>query len=162
MPTAENPRVQDEGRHDSTRLGPRDDVQSLSRTECLALLAANSFGRVIVTFGREHRALVRPVNYGFDAPSQSVVFRTAPGTKLHALLHSRSACFEIDAIDATARSGWSVIVYGTAGTVFEPGDIRRLEARGLDSLAPGPRPEWIRVRATTVTGVRISDAPAAG
>jgi uncharacterized protein len=141
---------------------PRPRLTSLSRPECLTLLAANSFGRVIVTFGREHRPLIRPVNYVFDGPSQSVVFRTAPGTKLHALLHSRSACFEIDAIDDMARSGWSVIVYGIAETVRDPGDIRRLEACGLDSLALGPRPEWIRVRATTVTGMRISEAPATG
>jgi nitroimidazol reductase NimA-like FMN-containing flavoprotein (pyridoxamine 5'-phosphate oxidase superfamily) len=147
---------------DLTPRPPRPRLTALSRPECLTLLAANSFGRVIVTIGREHRALIRPVNYVFDDSSQSVVFRTAPGTKLHALLRSRSACFEIDAIDATARSGWSVIVYGITETVLDPSDIRRLEACGLDSFAPGPRPEWIRVRATTVTGMRISDAPPAG
>jgi hypothetical protein len=28
-------------------------------------------------------------------------------------------------------------------------------------LAPGPEPGWIRVRATTITGVRIEPPPAA-
>lgn len=140
---------------------PSPRLLALSRPECLTLLAANSFGRVIVTVGPEHRALIRPVNYVFDGPSQSVAFRTAPGTKLHALLRSRSACFEIDAIDVTARSGWSVIVYGVTEATLDASEISRLEGSGLDSLAPGPRSEWIRVRATTVTGMRIHEPPAA-
>jgi hypothetical protein len=40
-----------------------------------------------------------------------------------------------------------------------PTAILRLERSGLDSLAPGPQPEWIRIRAATVTGMRIHAAP---
>jgi nitroimidazol reductase NimA-like FMN-containing flavoprotein (pyridoxamine 5'-phosphate oxidase superfamily) len=134
---------------------------ALARSECLTLLAARSFGRVIVTTGDEHRPLIRPVSYRFDHASQSVAFRTASGTKLHALLRSASACFEIDEIDAEARAGWSVIVYGITERVVHPTEILRLERFGLDSLAPGPQPDWIRVRATTITGMRIKQAPAA-
>jgi hypothetical protein len=54
-----------------------------------------------------------------------------------------------------------VVLYGIAEQVVHPSEIRRLERSGLDSLAPGPRPDWIRVRATTITGVRIQPPPAA-
>ena len=132
---------------------------TLPRAECLQRLAAASFGRVVVTVGAEHRPLVRPVNYLFDEAAQAVTFRTAPGTKLHALLHSATACFEIDGIDVDARTGWSVIVYGVTEPVVRPSEILGLERSGLDSFAPGPNPGWIRLRATTITGVRIERPP---
>ena len=133
---------------------------TLSRAECLELLAAGNVGRVVVTVGTEHRPLIRPVNYLFDQTTQAVTFRSAAGTKLHALLRSASACFEIDDVDTEARTGWSVIVYGVTEPVVHPTDILRLERSGLDSLAPGPQPDWIRIRATTITGVRIERPPA--
>ena len=115
---------------------------------------------VVATVSAEHRPLIRPVNYLFDQTAQAVTFRCAAGTKLHALLRSASACFEIDDHAAEARTGWSVVVYGVSEPVVRPTDILRLERSGLDSLAPGPHPAWIRIRATTVTGMRIHAAPA--
>lgn len=135
---------------------------TLPRAECLELLAAGSFGRVVVTVGADHRPLVRPVNYLFDPTAQAVTFRSSPGTKLHALLRSASACFEIDDVDVEARTGWSVIVYGVTEPVVHPNEILRLERFGLESFAPGPQPDWIRIRATTITGMRIEPPTAVG
>jgi uncharacterized protein len=128
---------------------------TLSRAQCLELLAGAHLGRVVVIVGAEHRPLIRPVNYLFDHTAQAVSFRCTAGTKLHALLRSASACFEIDDHDPEARTGWSVIIYGVSEPVAHPTDIQRLERSGLHSLAPGPTPEWIRIRATTVTETRI-------
>ncbi len=63
------------------------EMLELSREECLQLLAAHSFGRLAVNMG-ERAPVIRPVNYLFDKPSQSVVFRTAHGSKFHALLRA--------------------------------------------------------------------------
>lgn len=139
---------------------PAARAVTLSRADCLELLAATHLGRVVVTVGADHRPLIRPVSYLFDQTAQAVTFRCAAGTKLHALLRSASACFEIDEQNAEARTGWSVVVYGGSEPVVRPAEILRLEQSGLDSLAPGPRPKWIRIRATTVTGMRIHAAPA--
>ena len=49
--------------------------------------------------------VIRPVNYVFDQPSQSVVFRTALGSKFHALLKSADSAFEIDGVDEASRTG---------------------------------------------------------
>src|SRR5947209_13965495 len=81
----------------------------LSRDECLRLLAAHNFGRLAVAM---ETPVIRPVNYMFDESSQSVVFRTAEGSKFHALLLSTNAAFEIDGIDPGSRTGWSVIIVG--------------------------------------------------
>lgn len=125
----------------------------LSREECLDLLAAHRFGRLAVVMNG--LPLIRPLNYVFDRRVQSVVFRTAGGSKLHALLHAARASFEIDGIDEATRTGWSVIIQGVVAEMTMPGDLRHLNELGLEPWAPGPKPHWVRVRAWTVSGRRI-------
>ncbi len=126
----------------------------LSRDECLELLAGHSFGRLAVSMG-EGAPVIRPVNYLFDRPSQSVVFRTAPGSKFHALLRSADAAFEIDGTDEQSSTGWSVIIHGITEEVTNQGDIRRLDQLGLQPWAPGDKRHWMHIRARTVSGRRI-------
>jgi uncharacterized protein len=126
----------------------------LSREESLRLLAANRFGRLAVAMS-DGSPVIRPVNYVFDEPSQSVVFRTSAGSKLHAVLQAAEAAFEIDGIDERSRTGWSVIIRGVAEQVSNPTDIHRLDALGMTPWAPGHKRHWVRIRARTVTGRRI-------
>lgn len=104
--------------------------------------------------------LIRPVNYVFDDRSQSVVFRTAHGSKFHALLRSAHAAFEIDGIDEGERTGWSVIMRGVTDEIVGPTEVRRLENLGLELWAPGRKAHWMYIRAWTVSGRRIVLAPA--
>lgn len=126
----------------------------LSRVECLNLLRRTHFGRLGVSRG-EGAPIIRPLNYVFDPRSQSVVFRTAQGSKLHGLLRAKEAAFEIDGIEPGGRTGWSVVVIGVADEVTNPSEIRRLEQLGVEVWAPGPRSHWVRIRARTVSGRRI-------
>ena len=128
-------------------------MHELSREECLRLLAENRVGRLAVS-GKD-APVIRPVNYAFDEPSQSVVFRTAPGSKFYTLLRQNTAAFEVDGLDHQARSGWSVIVVGATEEVTSPADLRRLDGLELDQWAPGDKPHWVRIRAWTVSGRRI-------
>lgn len=130
------------------------EMLELSRDECLRLLASHSFGRLAVSMG-EGPPVIRPVNYVFDKPSQSVAFRTAPGSKFHALLRSADAAFEIDGIDEGSRTGWSVIMRGVTDEVTNPSQIRHLDGLGLEPWAPGPKRHWMHIRAWTVSGRRI-------
>lgn len=126
----------------------------LERSECLDLLAAHHFGRlaVVMTNGAP---MIRPVNYAFDQSSQSVVFRTARGSKLHALLRAAKAAFEIDGIDEQSRTGWSVVIEGVTAEVNRPHDVGRLNRLGIEPWAPGPKPHWVAIRAWTVSGRRL-------
>jgi nitroimidazol reductase NimA-like FMN-containing flavoprotein (pyridoxamine 5'-phosphate oxidase superfamily) len=108
----------------------------------------------------EGAPIIRPLNYVFDPRSQSVVFRTAEGSKLHGLLRAREAAFEIDGIDAGGRTGWSVVILGVAEEVTNTSELRRLEKLGLEVWAPGPRTHWVRIRARTVSGRRIASVAA--
>lgn len=130
------------------------EMIELGREECLELLATRNVGRVAVVMSNG-APVIRPVSYAFDPRSQSVVFRTAPGSKFHALVHAAKAAFEIDAIDETTRTGWSVIIEGVTAEVTVPRDIARLGQLGLEHWAPGPKPHWVQIRAWTVSGRRI-------
>lgn len=129
-------------------------MTELSREECLDLLASHSFGRLVVVLGNGS-PVIRPVNYVFDRRSQSVVFRSARGSKFHALLQAAKAAFEIDGIDDRTRTGWSVIIEGVTAEVTVPNGIGRLNRLGLQPWAPGPKPHWVHIRAWTVSGRRI-------
>ena len=124
----------------------------LTREECLALLASNSFGRLAVAMDSP---VIRPVNYVFDEPSQSVVFQTADGSKFHAMLINGNAAFEIDGIDPGSRTGWSVIINGMTEEITSPAELRRLNRLGLETWTPGRKAHWMRIRAWTVSGRRI-------
>jgi uncharacterized protein len=127
----------------------------LDRAECLRLLGATGLGRVVVSVPGWD-PVIRPVNYVFDQSSQSVLIRSAPGSKLFALLHSGRAAFEIDGIDRGERSGWSVIIIGVTEEITNPAELRRIDSLGLEPWAPGDKGQWIRIRANAVSGRRIS------
>lgn len=136
--------------------GASTEMHDLSREECLELLASHSFGRLVVTGARGNPPIIRPVNYVFDERSQSVVFRTAAGSKLYEVLRSIDAAFEIDGIDQASRTGWSVIIHGVTNEITSAKDIRRLEGLGLNLWAPGDKPHWLHIRAWTVSGRRLA------
>ena len=145
--------------------GGRSDAQpqavgqlaELTRDECIQLLAVMQFGRLAVS-PPDWRTppLIRPVTYVFDRATQSIVFRSARGSKFTALLLSGQAAFEIDGIDPAAETGWSVIVQGPIEEIQSTSDIHRLERLELRPWAPGEKPHWIRIRTNVVSGRRIS------
>jgi uncharacterized protein len=130
------------------------EMLELSREECLRLLTEHRFGRLAVNLGGGP-PLVWPVNYVFDERLQSVVFRTAVGSKFHALLGEAEAVFEIDGIDEREHTGWSVLMQGITEEVTQPAEIRRLDQLGLETWAPGYKSHWIHIRAWTLSGRRI-------
>jgi uncharacterized protein len=68
-------------------------LEVLDRDECVELLTHGSFvGRVGLVV--EGRPLVLPVNYMIDR--DTIVFCTAGGTKLNAIIGGADAAFEVD------------------------------------------------------------------
>jgi uncharacterized protein len=94
-----------------------------------------------------------------------IVFRTAPGTKLHAIERS-NVTFEVDEVDVVRRAGWSVLVRGVAHEFLAQRSAElagRLQEAGADPWAPGERDRIVRVVPDCVTGRRIrrGDLPCA-
>ncbi len=132
------------------------EFAEIDRDRCLEMLVAASggVGRIAVSVSPP---VIRPVNYAFDERTQSVVFRSALGSKLREGLSSGTAAFEIDGTDPVERAGWSVIIVGEAEEVTDPAEIDRLEGFELEPWAPGLRTHWVRIRATSASGRRIVD-----
>jgi uncharacterized protein len=130
---------------------PRTGLEVLDRHECMALLSANSLGRIaVVTDGG--RPLVFPVNFALDG--DAIVLRTNPGTKLRRAISSWVA-FECDGIDSVYHTGWSVLASGIGEEVDNAAEIARLSLLPLALWSPGPKATWVRIRPRTLSGRRI-------
>jgi nitroimidazol reductase NimA-like FMN-containing flavoprotein (pyridoxamine 5'-phosphate oxidase superfamily) len=127
----------------------------LGREECLRLLAGGAFGRVAVN-SAGWPPLVRPVFYVFDEPSQSVVFRSAVGSKLASLLRSERVAFEVDCVDLDERTGWSVIVVGPVEEIAGRAELERLRrSRRLATWVADASAHYMRIHTTVVSGRRL-------
>ena len=132
---------------------PDATMQALSTEECYRLLATQEIGRIGVN--AEHYPLILPVNYGLDGTT--VVIRTHPGTILRSAEHA-NVTFEVDDIDRSTRSGWSVLVRGQAeevGPAHRDELVARTRATGVQPWAPGEHGNWLRLIAHAVSGRRI-------
>ena len=116
---------------------------------CLQLLATVPVGRV--SFFADGEIVVLPVNHAMDGPNP--VFRTARGSKLSAAELQNRVAFEADGYDPHTRSGWSVLVNGSAEAIYEDAEIQRLTQLGLHPwVSTVDRPFWIRIRPASISG----------
>lgn len=130
--------------------------EELTLEECLTLLAETSVGRIAgIANGKP---FVFPVNYLLEG--RTVVFRTGEGTKRHGASFGQVA-FEIDSIDQTTRTGWSVILHGVGHEISEALDHYSQHLRELDlhPWPPGEKPHWVAIHAESITGRRIIRRP---
>jgi nitroimidazol reductase NimA-like FMN-containing flavoprotein (pyridoxamine 5'-phosphate oxidase superfamily) len=133
--------------------GSSPALVELDPDECYRLLATDEIGRLGVN-ARPY-PLIFPVNYGLDRGV--IVVRTHPGTKLTAAEHA-NVTFEVDQIDRTTRSGWSVLVRGLAEEVTDAHGaelVERTRASGVRPWAPGEHGRWLRIIPQGISGRRI-------
>src|SRR3954451_9502458 len=110
------------------------ELAELGREESLRLLAACRLGRIAVN-APGWPPVIRPVNFVFDERTQSVVFRSARGSKLTALLLTQRDAVEVDRV--TDGAGWSVIVQGRVAEITNAAELGRLALYGLDPWMHG-------------------------
>ncbi|MDQ2726916.1 MAG: pyridoxamine 5'-phosphate oxidase family protein [Actinomycetota bacterium] len=128
-------------------------VETLTYGECLDLLAMEQVGRLAVVVDGYPQVFC--VNYRLD--DFVVVFRTHIGTKLCAANHANIG-FEVDHLDAAARTGWSVLIEGMAEDITgqRPGVVTdRARQAGVESWVDGDKSRLVRVIPARITGRRI-------
>lgn len=136
---------------------PRDHagLEILPFAECLRLLETVPVGRV--GFLADGEVVILPVNHVTDG--ETVVFRSASGSKLSTVGGRNLVGFEADDYDRRTHSGWSVVVSGFTEVVEDEDQVRRLNRLGLQSWGgAGADASWIRIRPTSVTGRRTTGA----
>ena len=130
----------------------RNGLEVLDRAESLRLLASATLGRVGVTFGALPTIL--PVN--FRLVGEEVAFRTTIGTKLDAATCQAVVAFEVDDLDPTSHTGWSVVVLGLAREVTEPDELIRFEAARIPRWAPTDGERTVAISTQMISGRRIA------
>jgi hypothetical protein len=126
-------------------------VEHLSEATCWQLLRTTEVGRLAVSVG--HHPDIFPINYLVDGGS--VVFRTAPGTKLAAAVLGHSVAFEIDGYDPLAGEAWSVVVKGRARQIEHMIEYFAAEELPLFPWHASPKHEFVRIDCEMVTGRRF-------
>lgn len=127
-----------------------DRLEALTRNECLELLGRCSLGRVAFT----ERALpaIRPINYALVGHQLLLSTRAE---SLGRRLDGQVVAFEVDQIDATAGTGWSVVVTGTARLLRSPGELMRLAAVPPVTLAGDGHDARVCIVPGQISGRRI-------
>lgn len=137
----------------------RIGIERLDGVQCFALLAGAAVGRLGVVV--DGAAEIFPVNYLLDRTTgvlPTILFRTDPGTKLAGLAANPHVTFEVDSLDPTDQTGWSIVVKGRAQQVDEvvdPDWRQRFERMPLHHWYGGPKRHTIRIVPSEVTGRRI-------
>lgn len=139
------------------KLAPRGHLQTLSRTECLALLGGASVGRLGVSIGALPAIL--PVNYCLL--DDAVVVRTVPGSKLDAATTQAVVAFEVDHHEPDGTSGWSVLVQGVAEEATDPIELAELRALPLRAWAfpSGEAHRFLRIDTELISGRTFRVSP---
>jgi nitroimidazol reductase NimA-like FMN-containing flavoprotein (pyridoxamine 5'-phosphate oxidase superfamily) len=134
-------------------------IEEMSEEDCRSHLAAGRLGRLAVQAG-DHPEIF-PVSYVFDGTS--IIFRTEPGTKLSAASMAKVA-FEIDEVDRTAGTGWSVMAKGTAFDVTDSIDPASQAARTtpIDSPVAADDAHWVRISRLVLSGRHLELLTPAG
>ena len=135
-----------------TQSAPR--LVELDREECLGLLATSQVGRLAVN-APGWPPVIRPVNYVYDDRTRSVIFRSARGSKLTALLLAQRAAFEIDGVEPSGDVGWSVIVSGRVQEITNQAELARVRRMRLRPFVSDDLPHWLRLGTTVVSGRRV-------
>jgi uncharacterized protein len=126
------------------------DVEELRHDECWRLMRTADIGRMAVVIG-DHPEIF-PVNFVVDGAT--VVFRTAAGTKLTAVLSAAAVAFETDGMDEKGRA-WSVMMYGPAHQVLKMDELLETGFLPLASWQSGSKERFVRIQPTSLTGRRF-------
>jgi nitroimidazol reductase NimA-like FMN-containing flavoprotein (pyridoxamine 5'-phosphate oxidase superfamily) len=128
-------------------------VQPLTAQECWELIASRPIGRLATAVDRHPD--IFPVNFVVDG--ESIVFRTAEGSKLFSLTINQTVAFEVD--DWGEDTGWSVVLHGTAETISAYDEVMEAEQLPLRPWVPTVKTHYVRIRPDRVSGRQFAFGP---
>lgn len=132
-------------------------MEHLTEAESLRLIAEAEIGRIGFTgrFG----PVVLPVN--FAVLDGTVVFRTDSGSTIGEDLHTGitdaeyRVAFEVDEIHSSDRTGWSVLIQGSAHFMTEDAERAAVERAGVDPWISGDKDVYIQIKPALISGRRV-------
>ena len=128
-------------------------VTVLEESRCWDLLASQEVGRLATAV--QGMPEIFPLNFVVDG--ESVVFRTAEGSKLVELVINEQVAFEV--VGWNDDLGWSVVIKGSASVVPSGEQHDRAEALPLRPWVPTIKTNFVRITPTEITGRRFEFGP---
>jgi hypothetical protein len=131
-----------------------NEPMELSVEESLDRLTGEVFGRL--AFATPAGPRIVPLNYALV--DDAIVFRTSPHSEIARFAIGNEAAFEVDQVDPSEQTGWSVVAIGI---------VEELEPFGLTDLrsvwvpqpwAGGSRNLYLRLTWRELTGRRLGSA----
>lgn len=130
-------------------------TEILRPDECWQYLRSSYIGRLTVI--NDGVPEIFPVN--FSVAGETLLFRTAPGTKLRALLTGAVAALEVDGLNPYATQVWSVVAKGRPGP-FDEGSMTLPEADAdREPWEPGLKDHLVAITPTDLSGRRFAVSP---
>ena len=126
-------------------MSEEDPVTVLTVDQCWELLRGQEFGRL--AYHLTDQVHIVPINYAVD--HDTLLFRTAEGSKLLGVVMNSDVAFEIDEYDD--ESARSVVVRGRA-TVLDEHEEHRAENVPLRPWVPGLKYNVVEIVPTEVSG----------
>src|SRR5215207_9613591 len=123
-------------------------VENMGVDECWDLLCRAALGRLAIAAGGEVE--IFPVNFVVD--DRSLMFRTAPGSKLLELSVNPRVAFEVDEYSDDMAA--SVVVKGVAERVEAQDEIDEADTLPLKPWIPTLKYRWVRIVPVFVSGRR--------
>jgi uncharacterized protein len=133
---------------------PPPATEVLPPEDCWKYLQSSYIGRLAVISGAAPE--IFPVN--ILTIGRSVVFRTAPGTKLRALLTGAPVALETDGLNAYSTEVWSVVLKGTPGPFTgNPADLQA--GPDHEPWQGGLKEHLVQITPVEVSGRRFAVSP---
>jgi hypothetical protein len=134
--------------HEQTEDGwsSQGTVEELSDAASWDLLSSRNFGRLGLS--EYDRPDIYPVNYLCDG--NTILFRTAEGSKLRELAQNRHVVFEVDA--ETEGGIWSVVLKGWAVHLDDDPSLTDQELGSLPPWVPVQPFVYVRITPDTLRG----------
>ena len=135
-------------------------IETLDEDECLRLISPGGIGRI--AYSSRFGPAVLPVNYKLH--EGAILFRTTQHGPLDEDLQTGIGdaeyvvAFEIDNLDISERTGWSVLIQGPAHRVKSEADRKSAELAGVVPWPDGDRELFVQIVPSRITGRRILPA----
>lgn len=129
-------------------MSEQEPIGVMTPDECWDMLRSHEFGRLAFHLAGEVH--LTPINYAVD--HDTLLFRTAEGSKLLAVEMNPDVAFEIDEVDEEHAS--SVVVRGNARHLGED-EEHRAENVPLRPWVPTLKYDVVEIRPTELSGRRF-------
>lgn len=121
----------------------------LTQSRCTELLASKHVGRL--AWQSAEGLQILPVSYAYHRGA--VVFRTSPYGALSQLVQPTEVAIEVDELDETLRTGWSLVVHGRTAPIADPaGLVQAWTIDGVTPWASGVRNLFLQVVPSRISG----------